>query len=91
MRNAWDPALPSRHQCYVTALVVRAFRGGTILKGTIKGEVVFYNRLPSGREVDLTADQYGGTPPTPVCKNGKPVDYSGASNPRFRRLIERVR
>lgn len=65
MRDAWNPALPSEHQCYVTALVVRAYFGGAILKGTVEGEVAFWNRLPSGREVDLTADQYGGTPPTP--------------------------
>jgi len=60
----WQPEVPARRQCGATAVVVRRLLGGEILLADVLrgGERVarhVWNRLPSGLEVDLTADQFG--------------------------------
>lgn len=59
----WRPEHPSLGQCGVTALVVQDLLGGELVlgevhEGGVKVGSHWWNRLPSGREVDLTGDQF---------------------------------
>ena len=45
-------------QCAVTALVVQDFLGGELIRAFVCGESHYWNRLPDGSELDLTADQF---------------------------------
>jgi hypothetical protein len=54
----WTPANPSLGQCAITALVVRDWFDGELLRCPIPGNSHYWNRLPNGVEVDLTADQF---------------------------------
>ena len=61
--DEWTVDWPSRGQCGVTAFVLREIYGGEILVAPVHGshlpgEHHAWNRLPSGEEVDLTADQF---------------------------------
>ena len=49
-------------QCAITALVVQDFFGGDLLRGRIVGGTHYWNRLPNGQEVDLTAEQFENAP-----------------------------
>jgi hypothetical protein len=73
LREAWsketswtgrfDPKNPSADQCRVTAAVVRELLGGKILFAVIKKRPLvthFWNRLPNGKEVDFTREQFPG-------------------------------
>lgn len=62
-RADWHPGNPARGQCGVTALVVHEVLGGDLILGEVfaGGTKVgwhHWNRLPDGREVDLTAEQF---------------------------------
>lgn len=46
--------------CAKVALIVQAAMGGELVQGTVGDEPHFWNRLPGGREVDLTSSQFGG-------------------------------
>ncbi|MEQ3551588.1 hypothetical protein WIS52_14025 [Pseudonocardia nematodicida] len=78
----WTPERPSRGQCGSTALVLHDLFGGELLlaevwypDGRLQG-YHWWNRLPGGREVDLTADQFrtGETvqPPRAVARPDGP-------------------
>lgn len=59
----WHPDNPSRGQCGVTALIIQDLLGGELVLGeVIAGDAKvgyhYWNRLPDGRVVDLTADQF---------------------------------
>ncbi|BBH68665.1 hypothetical protein ACTI_53500 [Actinoplanes sp. OR16] len=59
----WHPGNPARGQCGVTALIVQDLLGGDLVLGEVfTGDVKvgyhYWNRLPGGRELDLTADQF---------------------------------
>ncbi|MCI4061174.1 hypothetical protein MRQ36_00735 [Micromonospora sp. R77] len=59
----WGPENPARGQCGVTALVVQDLLGGELVLGEVfvgaaKVGHHYWNRLPDGRQVDLTADQF---------------------------------
>ncbi|MEV6490387.1 hypothetical protein AB0M20_17430 [Actinoplanes sp. NPDC051633] len=59
----WRPDNPSRGQCGVTALIVQELLGGDLVLGEVfvGGDKVghhYWNRLPDGRDLDLTADQF---------------------------------
>jgi hypothetical protein len=59
----WRPDNPSRGQCGVTALIVQELLGGDLVLGEVfvGGDKVghhYWNRLPDGRDVDLTAEQF---------------------------------
>lgn len=61
---AWHPGNPARGQCITTALVVHDELGGELVKGEVHvdGKRVDYhwwNRLPDGRELDFTRQQFG--------------------------------
>ncbi|MEU8242375.1 hypothetical protein AB0C07_29345 [Actinoplanes missouriensis] len=62
----WRPDNPERGQCGVTALVLHDLLGGDLVMGEVfeDGRKVghhWWNRLPDGREVDLTAAQFHPT------------------------------
>jgi hypothetical protein len=63
----WSPANPSRGQCGATALVVHDLLGGDLLLAEVlqpdgsRQGVHWWNRLPDGREVDLTREQFAPT------------------------------
>jgi hypothetical protein len=61
--HPWDPDNPARGQCGVVALVVNDLLGGELMRGEIhiNGERVdfhWWNRMPSGLEIDLTREQF---------------------------------
>lgn len=58
--DEWSAANSARGQCAVTALVVQDVLGGELMRSTVLGESHYWNRLPNGREVDLTLEQFGG-------------------------------
>ena len=79
----------SRGQCYPTALLVRKILGGKVVKATHNNEIHYWNRLPDGREVDLTSDQYGGNGIDPVCKADSVRRSPNYNNHRFKILWRR--
>lgn len=94
---AWSPDRPSLGQCGATALVVHDLYGGDLLlaevwapDGRLHG-YHWWNRLPGGAEVDLTADQFvpGETvqPPRTVPRPDGPPRRCRA---QYERLRERV-
>ena len=62
----WSPANPARGQCGVTALTLHDLLGGDLLVAEVllpdgsRQGVHWWNRLPDGREVDLTREHPGG-------------------------------
>ena len=59
----WQPDNPARGQCGTTALVVQDLLGGELFLGEVRINGVkighhWWNRLPDGTTVDLTADQF---------------------------------
>ncbi len=60
-RFVWDEGNPSREQCGVTALVVRDQLGGELIIAPVGGTGTgwhYWNRLPSGDDLDLTREQF---------------------------------
>ena len=62
-RKEWTPENPARDQCGMTALVVQDVLGGELILaevhvGGVKVGHHYWNRLPDGSDVDLTADQF---------------------------------
>ncbi|MBD3783867.1 MAG: hypothetical protein IE926_13125 [Micrococcales bacterium] len=62
-REQWSPVNPARDQCGMTALVVQDVLGGDLVLAEVHvdGSKVghhYWNRLPDGTELDLTADQF---------------------------------
>ncbi|MEU4695206.1 hypothetical protein [Actinoplanes sp. NPDC023714] len=59
----WHPGNPARGQCGVTALIVQELLGGDLVLGEVfagdsRVGYHYWNRLPDGREIDFTADQF---------------------------------
>ena len=70
----WRPDNPARGQCGVTALVVHDLFGGELILGEVLVDGArtgshYWNRLPDGTEVDLTAEQFH---PGEVIAGGAP-------------------
>ena len=58
-KGAWSPECPALNQCAVTALVVQDCFGGELLRCEMtNGDSHYWNLLPDGAEVDLTAGQF---------------------------------
>jgi hypothetical protein len=55
----WSRQNPALGQCAVTALVVQDLFGGDLLRAHVRGVSHYWNRLPSGEEIDLTRQQFG--------------------------------
>ncbi|MGY1653083.1 YunG family protein [Geodermatophilus sp. SYSU D01119] len=74
----WTPVNPARGQCGPTALLVHDLFGGELLLAEVlhpdgsRQGVHWWNRLPDGREVDLTLEQFTATetvqPPRVVAR-----------------------
>ena len=93
--EAWEARrqeCPLAEHCNAAAWVVQQRYGGEILMTKMPdGSRHFWNRLPDGREVDLTGDQYGGDGLTPVSPTpGRPAPTWKNVNPRFQTLHDRV-
>jgi hypothetical protein len=63
MSGEWTPEHPSRDQCGMSALVVQDILGGDLILAEVHVDGArighhYWNRLPDGSEVDLTADQF---------------------------------
>ncbi|MCD9198076.1 YunG family protein [Aeromicrobium wangtongii] len=61
---AWHPGNPARGQCATTAVVMHDYFGGSLVMGEVlvngaRVDFHWWNRLPDGREVDLTIGQFG--------------------------------
>ncbi|SDT24727.1 YunG family protein [Actinoplanes derwentensis] len=59
----WRADNPARGQCGVTALIVQDLLGGELIVGEVQVEAAkvghhYWNRLPDGQDVDLTAGQF---------------------------------
>ena len=80
---------PLTGHCYAAAHLVQDRFGGEIVKGTVRGQAHAWNRLPGGREVDLTGSQYGGDGMRPLVQ-AEGVAASRSTNPRFARFAARV-
>jgi hypothetical protein len=59
---------PLAGHCGVVATMIQKMFGGEIVGGKVDGCRHFWNRLPDGREVDLTSCQFGGDGITPVAR-----------------------
>lgn len=57
--DGWSADNPAWGQCAITALVVQLLCGGELLRSTVGGISHYWNRLPDGRDVDLTFGQFG--------------------------------
>lgn len=94
--DEWTPDWSTRGQCGVTAHVLRELLGGEILIAPVlgshlPGEHHAWNRLPTGAEVDLTADQFraGETLGAPWVGEVQVIGADGVD--RGALLLERVR
>jgi 8-oxo-dGTP pyrophosphatase MutT (NUDIX family) len=61
--TGWEPGNPARDQCGTTALVVQDLLGGELILGEVHVDGAkighhYWNQLPDGTTVDLTADQF---------------------------------
>lgn len=55
----WNPKKPSIGQCAVTALLLQNYAGGKILQTKIPNYGThLWNKLPNGKEIDLTRNQF---------------------------------
>ncbi len=75
--------------CAAAAHVVQQQFGGDIVAGQVQGELHYWNRLPTGLEVDLTSDQFGGDGLNPLIQ-GRRVAARKSVNPRFVKFAQRV-
>jgi hypothetical protein len=94
--DQWHPDNPARDQCGVTALVVQDLLGGDLILGEVHVDGTkighhYWNRLPNGAEVDLTADQFL---PGEVVVNGqvkhRPPDAPRRCREQYELLRDRV-
>lgn len=95
----WDPRNPAWGQCAVTALTVQDFFGGDILRSETvgldgrPGPSHYFNRLPSGVEVDLTRQQFHCSvrilPPNPRSRQQVLASYPRTML-RYGRLLQAV-
>lgn len=60
--DRWSGKNPAWGQCAVTALVVQDYFGGELLRTAVEtnGEKIshYWNKLPNGKEADLTRSQF---------------------------------
>jgi hypothetical protein len=61
--DEWTEFNPARGQCGVTAMVIYQLLGGVLVlsavsRAGVSVETHYWNRLPSGLEIDLTREQF---------------------------------
>ena len=54
----WTSKNPAFGQCAITSLIIQDFFDGKILETVIGGVSHYWNKLPNGKEVDLTKTQF---------------------------------
>lgn len=61
-KSDFNPECPSGGQCFVTAMIIQDIFGGELIQGIVQqidGKISHYwNKLPNGKEFDLTSDQF---------------------------------
>lgn len=62
---------PLEGHCAAVAYMVQGVFGGEIVTGRVQGVSHYWNRLPDGKEIDLTSCQFGGDGYTPFKKGRK--------------------
>ena len=62
----WSAENSAYGQCAVSALIVQDHFGGELLRARVDGISHYWNRLPTGLEVDLTRKQFGSNPYVPA-------------------------
>jgi len=101
--KGWTPKAPCYGQCAVTAVVIQDFMGGEILRCPCSsGNTHYWNRLPDGREVDLTGRQFDPDSSSPargdipyrhdfeLCTKDEILEVKSTYH-RYRRLRKRVK
>lgn len=91
--EGWRPENPSWGQCAITALAVQAMCGGDLLRSTVGGVSHYWNRLPDGREVDLTFQQFGPGATydaPPIVRERSYLTDSPQTMRRYSLLMERM-
>jgi hypothetical protein len=94
--DRYDPANPERDQCGPTSLVVHDYLGGELLHVEVFTAGVltdhhYWNRLPTGDEVDLTRGQFvRGETFGPVDAMERPTVVSEPAQRRYDLLRSRV-
>lgn len=89
----WTVTNPAWGQCAVTALVIQDAFGGDLLRARVDGVSHYWNRLPSGEQVDLTRRQFtdGGRLETqPELRTRDYVLSFLETQHRYARLRERL-
>jgi len=87
---------PMHNHCKAASFVVQQKFGGVLLYARINGEAHYWNLLPCGEEVDITATQYDpphkGNGITPIAEATHVLPYCDPkkANHRFRLLAKRV-
>ena len=79
----WTPSVPSQGQCAVTALVLQDYLGGELRRGVVDGVSHYWIKLDSGKEIDLTLDQFRN--PTITSTGVRERDYLLSSESTSRR------
>lgn len=79
-------------QCYVTARAVNRVFGWEVLHLSSKKEDInhYWNRMPNGREVDFTSDQFGGDGLNKIQGWEGSVVHRTSINARLRRYLKVV-
>lgn len=80
-REAGFQKSPLEGHCPAVSCIVRVAMGGDIVGGRVDGVTHFWNRLPNGKEVDLTSCQFGGDGFTPF-KRGRKIKLPALTDPR---------
>lgn len=86
----WRPDNPARGQCGVTALLVQELLGGELILGEVHVDGVrtgfhYWNRLPGGHHLDLTAEQFH---PHEIITGGEPQERPAGPPGRCREQYE---
>lgn len=84
----WSADNPAIGQCAVTALVVQDLFGGELRRGHTDSQTHYWNLLPDGQELDLTASQFVVRPvfvDTAVRSREYVLSFE-ATRQRYRRL-----
>lgn len=94
-RHDYDPDRdPLHNHCKAASWVVQQKFGGLILHGKVDGVAHYWNLLPCGTEVDITASQFDppfkGDGVNPVVPATHIMPLSPSVNGRFLALLQRL-
>lgn len=95
-QHEWSTDNPARGQCGVTALVLSDLLGGVLLEAEVflggeKVEYHYWNRLPSGFDIDLTREQFTRGETFSDPREVEPQAPGPEHAPGYALLAERVR